>query len=101
MPSCWTCGNCKKNWKNNREKFDIVTSRAVANLALLSEISMPLVKVNGYFIALRGKDGESELDEASLAIKKMSFEKEETYKVIIKDYNHENKVNIIKNIRNI
>ena len=40
--------------KNNLNKFDIVTSRAVANMRVLTEISLPLVKVVGYFIALKG-----------------------------------------------
>lgn len=37
-----------------RSKFDIVTSRAVSHLAILSEISIPFVKVGGYFIPLKG-----------------------------------------------
>lgn len=40
--------------KNNLNKFDIVTSRAVANLRVLSELSLPFLKVNGLFIPLKG-----------------------------------------------
>lgn len=39
--------------KNTREKYDIVTSRAVAPLKHLLEYSIPLVKVNGYYIAMK------------------------------------------------
>ncbi len=39
--------------KNNRENFDIVTSRAVAPLRVLTEISLPFLKVNGLFIPLK------------------------------------------------
>ena len=39
--------------KENREKYDIVTSRAVAPLKHLLEYSIPLLKINGIFIALK------------------------------------------------
>lgn len=39
---------------NHHDCFDIVTSRAVANLSILTELCLPLVKVNGYFIAMKG-----------------------------------------------
>ncbi len=48
----------------NRELFDVVTARAVASLNMLVEYSLPLVKVNGYFIAMKGKN-----EEANEAIK--------------------------------
>lgn len=39
--------------KSNLNKYDVVTSRAVANLRVLSELSLPLVKNNGLFIPLK------------------------------------------------
>ena len=52
-----------------REKFDIATARAVANLADLCEYCMPFVKVGGKFVALKGSGAEEELKEAKNAIK--------------------------------
>lgn len=54
--------------KDNREKFDIVTSRAVANLSILLEYAIPLVKVNKYFIAMKGNTKE-EIEEGKNAFK--------------------------------
>jgi 16S rRNA (guanine527-N7)-methyltransferase len=54
--------------KNSRERFDIVTARAVAKLNILSELCLPLVKLNGYFIALKGASAKSELEDSSKAI---------------------------------
>ena len=55
--------------KNFRERFDVVTSRAVARLNILAEYCLPFVKVGGKFIALKGKNFSEELDEARAAIK--------------------------------
>lgn len=51
-----------------REKFDIVTARAVAKMSVLSEYCLPLVKKGGYFVALKGPKAEDELDEGKKAI---------------------------------
>ena len=40
---------------NNKDKFDIVTARAVAPLNILLEYAIPITKVNSYFIAMKGK----------------------------------------------
>ena len=56
--------------KNNLNKYDIVTSRAVANMRVLSELSLPLVKKDGLFIALKGNIAE-ELDESKQTIELM------------------------------
>ena len=52
-----------------REKFDVATSRAVANMAVLSEFCMPYVKKEGYFVALKGPSIDEELENGRNAIK--------------------------------
>ena len=53
--------------KNDRESFDIVISRAVADLRTLCELCIPFVKIDGYFISMKGICNE-ELDNAQKAI---------------------------------
>ena len=67
----------RKQW---REQFDVVTARAVADMRVLSEYCIPLAKVGGYFIAMKG-DGEKELTPAMKAIEKLGakYEKMETF----------------------
>ena len=55
--------------KKYREKFDIATSRAVANLATLSEYLLPLVKINGQAISMKAGNASQEIEEAQKAIK--------------------------------
>ena len=57
--------------KDHREKADIVTSRAVAGLNVLSELCLPFVKEGGLFLAMKGPDFEQELDEAKPAIRRL------------------------------
>lgn len=54
--------------KEHREQYDLVTARAVARLNVLAELCLPLVKVKGYFLALKGARGADELNEARRAI---------------------------------
>ncbi len=54
--------------KNLREKFDLVTGRAVARMSVLSEYCLPLAKVDGYLVALKGPKAQDELAEAKNAI---------------------------------
>ena len=55
--------------KKYREKFDVVTSRAVANLATLSEYLLPLVKINGKAISMKAGNASQEIEDAKKAIK--------------------------------
>ena len=54
--------------KKYREKFDISTSRAVANMSTLSEYLIPCIKENGLCIAMKGSEVEEELEKAKKAI---------------------------------
>jgi len=55
--------------KEKREHFDIVTARAVADLPILCELCLPLVKVSGEFWAMKGPDITLELQKSQTAIK--------------------------------
>lgn len=54
--------------KKYREKFDYSISRAVANLVTLSEYLLPLVKINGYSISMKGPEIEEELEQSKKSI---------------------------------
>lgn len=54
--------------KNYRESFDYATSRAVANLTTLSEYLLPLVKVGGNCICMKGPEIEEEIKQSKKAI---------------------------------
>ena len=53
----------------HRESYDIATSRAVASLPLLAELSLPLVKVGGFFLPMKAVDSDEELASAAHAIR--------------------------------
>lgn len=52
-----------------REKYDLCVSRAVANLSTLSELCIPFVKVNGFFVSYKSDKSSEEIDNAKNAIK--------------------------------
>lgn len=57
-----------------REKFDIAVARAVARLNILAEFCAPLVKVDGYFVAMKGSSADEESSEAESAASKLGLE---------------------------
>ena len=62
--------------KNMQEIYDIAIARAVAPLNILLELIMPMVKVGGYFIAMKGLKGKEEIEESKRALKEMGGEVE-------------------------
>jgi len=61
---------------DHREKFDYATSRAVARLNILLELTAPYVRIGGAVLALKGSAAREELDEAKNAVKKLGLKLE-------------------------
>ena len=62
---------------DRREKFDYATSRAVARLNILLELTAPYVRVGGKVLAMKGAAAREELEEARNAIKRLGLKLEE------------------------
>lgn len=60
--------------KNHREKYDLCTSRAVANLSTLSEYCLPFVKIGGLFLSYKSGNVDEELTAGAKAIKVLGGE---------------------------
>lgn len=67
--------------KTMRESYDLVTARAVAQLRVLSEYCLPLVKMKGYFVAMKGPGAGDELAEAGNALDILGGDKVEVRQI--------------------
>lgn len=83
-----------------REQADIVTARAVARLNILAELCLPLVKVDGYFIAMKSKESEVELKEAQNAIKTLGAIYEKTIDVELPNDLGKREILVFKKVKN-
>ena len=89
------CKRAEDITKTERESYDLVLSRAVANLSILLEICIPYLKVGGYFISYKGfkyneeiKLADNALEQlnsivASVQKRKLPLTKEERFNIII------------------
>lgn len=79
-----------------REQFDLVVSRAVANLASLSEYCIPYTKINGMFVSYKSGKIEDELSQAKKAIFLLGGKCKDTIKFQLEDSDIERSLIIIE-----
>lgn len=61
-------GRAEEFISNHRNEFDIVIARAVSSLNILLELCIPFLKVGGYFIAMKGRQGKDEIEQSKRAL---------------------------------
>ncbi len=71
-----------------REQYDFATSRAVARLNILLELTAPYVKVGGTVLAMKGSAAAEELEEAKGAISKLGLKLEKVHQFPIDGASH-------------
>jgi 16S rRNA (guanine527-N7)-methyltransferase len=71
-----------------RESYDFATSRAVARLNILLELTAPYVKVGGKVLAMKGSAAKEELEEAKTAISKLGLKLEKVVDFPVEDGTH-------------
>lgn len=82
-----------------REKCDAAVSRAVANLAVLSELCIPYVKVGGYFVAMKGPSVDDEIKEGKNAVSILGGKIEDIVKIEIENSDLNHNLVIIKKVK--
>lgn len=82
-----------------REKSDAVVSRAVANLAVLSELCIPYVKVGGYFVAMKGPSVEEEIKDGKNAVSILGGKIDDIIKIEIENSDLNHNLVVIKKVK--
>lgn len=82
----------------HREQADIVMARAVARLNILDELCLPLVKVGGYFLSLKGMKAQDELTEAKKGIECLGGKIESLHELILDGNEHRGNI-VIKKVK--
>ncbi|MFV0518108.1 MAG: 16S rRNA (guanine(527)-N(7))-methyltransferase RsmG [Aminipila sp.] len=86
--------------KEHREQYDLCISRAVANLATLSEYCLPFIKRGGNFLAYKGIKAEEEIKEANKAIFLLGGKIDREEKVSLPGYDLEHTIIVIDKVQN-
>ena len=92
-------GRAEEFAAEHRETFDIVTSRAVANLQILCELCLPLVKVGGTFLSMKSVDSSEELWAAENAIETLGGKVDRTVDYTIPGTNVSHRLIFIKKVQ--
>ncbi len=79
--------------------FDIVTARAVAKLNILAELCLPLVKLNGIFVAMKGSSGKEEALEAKHAVQILGGRIEKIIEFSLPDEQEKRQILVIRKIK--
>ncbi|MCT8977609.1 16S rRNA (guanine(527)-N(7))-methyltransferase RsmG [Clostridium sp. CX1] len=82
-----------------RQSIDVVVSRAVANLAVLSELCIPYVKIGGYFVAMKGPSVEEEIKEGKSAVSILGGKIEDIIEIEIEDSNLNHNLVVIRKVK--
>lgn len=82
-----------------RHMFDVVTARAVAQLNVLSELCLPLVRTGGQFIVMKGKKAPEELDESKFALDLLGGELSKVHQLSLPQEESDRYILIIDKIR--
>lgn len=83
---------------DHREQYDIVTARAVARLAVLSELCLPAAKVGGEFIAYKASAAPEEIQQGGTAIKKLGGQIRKTVKLELPGTDEERNIVVIDKV---
>ena len=79
-----------------RETYDFATSRAVARLNILLELTAPYVRIGGAVLAMKGSAAREELEEAKSAISKLGLQVE-----AVRDYTIDGAVHSVIVLRKV
>jgi len=91
-------GVCKADGGSFREKFDLATSRAVANLAILAEYHLPFLKIGGLSISMKSINATEEIKSSQENITLLAGSVPEVHPYQIPNTNITNTAIIIKKI---